>query len=166
MKASSRALTPAILLSAVLVGGSARADPTTSAFTFFVGVTESLSTLKVVMRQPAETRCIGRGEIEADGTLSLVQRVEDEGRLPYVRQWRIRQIGPGHYSGSMSEAAGPVTIDQVGSRYRFRFRIEGGMSVEQWLTPLPGGRSAATDMIVRKFGIAVASAKGVVRKVP
>jgi hypothetical protein len=64
----------------------------------------------------------------------------------------------------MSDAAGPVTIDQVGDRYRFRFKLSGSMSVEEWLTPLPGGRSATTNMTVRKFGFAVASSQGTVRK--
>lgn len=39
------------------------------------------------------------------------------------------------------------------------------MWVEEWLTPLADGRSATTDMTVRKFGMTVASAHGVVRKI-
>jgi hypothetical protein len=134
-------------------------------FRFFEGVTESVGTLKVMMRRPMHTRSIGRGQIEPDGALSLVQRVEDEGRPPYVRRWLIRQIAPRRFAGTMSEAAGPVAVDEIGARFRFRFRMNGSVSVEQWLTPLPGGRTATSDMTVRKFGIAVASAQGVVRKI-
>ncbi len=135
-----------------------------SPFTFFQGVTESIGTLKVVMHSPAATRSVGRGEIEPDGSLSLVQLVDDGEHSPHVRRWRIQQIAAGHFSGSMSEASGPVTIDQVDGRYRFRFGMSGGMWVEEWITPLAGGRSATTDLTVRKFGITVASAHGIMRK--
>lgn len=134
-------------------------------FSFFEGVTESVGTLKVVMRKPLYTRAVGRGQIQADGALSLVQRVEDEGRSPYLRRWLIRQVGPGRFVGTMSEATGPVTVDEIGNRFRFRFRMSGSLSVEQWLTPLPGGRSATSKMTARKYGIAVASAQGIVRKI-
>lgn len=107
---------------------------------------------------------MGRGQIEADGSLLLVQRVQDAGQPAYVRKWQIRRVGPGRYTGTMSQASSVVTIEQVGNRYRFTFRMNGNMSVEQWLTPLPGGLSASSDMTVRKFGLTVARSTGVVRK--
>lgn len=140
------------------------AGPAGNPLSFFEGVTESVGTLTVVMRKPVATRSIGRGELRPDGSLSLQQRVENQGEPVHVRQWLIRQLAPGHFSGSMSDASGPVTIDQEGARYRFRFKMKGGLSVEQWLTPLEGGRSARTDMTVRKFGFTVASSQGLVRK--
>jgi hypothetical protein len=132
---------------------------------FFAGVTETDGTTKVVMHKSVKTRSVGRGEIEPDGSLILVQRVEDEGRTPYLRRWAIRQTGAGRYQGSMSEATSPVAIQQVGARYRFTFKMKGNLSVEQWLTPLPGGLSASSNMTVRKFGLAVASSTAVVRKI-
>jgi hypothetical protein len=65
----------------------------------------------------------------------------------------------------MSEATGPVAIDQIGARYRFRFKMKGHLSVEQWLAPLPGGKSANNSMTVRKFGVAVGNGEGTIRKV-
>lgn len=155
-----------VLAISILIPGTACADRVTNGLAFFEGVTETVGTLKVALKRPTTTRSVGRGEIEPDGSLNLVQRVEDEGRAPYVRSWLIRQVAAGRFSGSMSEASGPVTIDRIGTRYRFRFKIRGGMSVEQWLTPRADGRSAASDMTVRKFGIEVASAHAVVRKIP
>jgi hypothetical protein len=160
----SRALAPVALFAASLISSAVTAqDP--DPFSFFEGVTESVGTLKVVMHKPIHTRSVGRGEVERDGSLSLVQRVEDEGKAPYMRRWLIRRAGPGRFVGTMSEATGPVTIDEVGDRFRFRMKMRGGLSVEQWLTPLPGGRSASSTMTARKFGIAVASSQGMVRKI-
>jgi hypothetical protein len=115
----------------ILISGAVHAERLNTAFAFFEGVTEGAGTLDVIMHKETATRNVGRGEIRPDGSLSLVQRIEEQRRSPHMRYWVIRQVTPGHFSGSMSDASGPVTIDQVGSRYRFRFRISGGMSVEQ-----------------------------------
>ena len=165
MNQLSRAFACLAFLPAFLSPASLTAQAAGDPFSFFEGMTESVGTLKVVMHQPVHTRSIGRGEVESDGSLSLVQRVEDEGRPPYVRRWLIKQVAPRRFVGTMSEASGPVTIDEVGDRFRFRLTMRGGLSVEQWLTPLPDGRSATSDMTVRKFGIAVASSQGTVRKI-
>lgn len=164
----SRVLAPVAFLAASFspasVAAAANTPQSGDPFSFFEGMTESVGTLKVMMHKPLQTRSIGRGELERDGSLSLVQRVEDEGKAPYMRRWLIRRAGPGRFVGTMSEATGPVTIDEVGDRFRFRLKMRGGLSVEQWLTPLPGGRSASSSMTVRKFGVAVASSEGTVRK--
>lgn len=160
-----RAIAPVALFAASLGPATAVAQPASDPFSFFEGVTETVGTLKVLMHKPVQTRSIGHGEVEQDGSLSLVQRVQDEGKPPYVRRWRIKRAGPGRFVGTMSEATGPVVIDEVGDRYRFRMKMRGGLSVEQWLTPLPGGRAAASSMTARKFGIAVATSEGTVRKI-
>ena len=160
-----RAAAPVAFFTASLSPGMVSAQHAADPFSFFEGVTESDGTLKVVMHKPQHTRAVGHGEVERDGSLSLVQRVEDEGKAPYMRRWVIRQVAPGRFIGTMSDATGPVTIDEVGDRFRFRLNMKGGLSVEQWLTPLPGGRSATSSMTVRKFGIPVASSQGTVRKI-
>ena len=132
--------------------------------TFFAGRTESIGTVKIAMKKPFRSRAIGRGQIRHDGSLDLVQRVEDEGQLARERRWRMRKIGPGRYTGTMSEAKGPVTVEEVGDRYRFRFRMDGNIAVEQWLTPMPDGRSARSVVTIRKYGIRVGGSDAVIRK--
>jgi len=152
-----------------LVGASASAvtsipDSSSDPMRFFEGTTESISTVKVIMRKPYRSKTIGDGDIER-GVLNLVQRVHDEGKEPYNRRWKMRQVAPGRFSGSMSEAAGPVLVEQVGDSYRFRFKMNGNLAVEQWLTPLPGGSVARSKMSVRRFGIVVGRSEGTVRKI-
>ena len=131
---------------------------------FFAGRTETQGMVKVLFRKPYRTRSLGQGRIEPDGSLSLVQRVEDDGKPPRERRWRVHQVGPGRYSGTMSDAAGPVDIEQVGNRYRFRFTMKGHLNVEQWLTPMAGATAARTTTRIRKFGMTVATTDGTVRK--
>lgn len=131
---------------------------------FFKGRTESIGTVKIAMKKPFRSRAVGKGEILPDGSLHLVQRVEDQGELPKERRWRIRKVGAGRYSGTMSEAKGPVTVEEVGGRYRFRFRMDGNVAVEQWLTPAPNYRSAESKVTIRKYGVLVGRSQAVIRK--
>ncbi len=132
--------------------------------TFFEGRTESVTNVRIVTRKPFRSRAIGKGIIKPDGSLELIQRVEDEGQLPRQRRWRMRQVRPGHYVGTMSEAKGPITVEEVDGRFHFRFRMDGSVAVEQWLTPLPDGRTARSVTSIRKYGIRVGASDGIVRK--
>lgn len=153
----------ALMIAAALSTAPAKAigaDP----LRFFEGRTEMVSLVKVVMKKPFRTQTIGQGYISPDGTLSLVQQVKEEGRQPRQRRWRIRQIGPGRYSGTMSEAVGPVQVQELDGKFRFTFSMKGHLAIEQWVTPLPGGKSAQSKIIVRKLGMRVASSEGTIRK--
>ena len=123
-----------------------------------------VSTVNLITKKPYRGRTVGHGRIEKDGSLVLIQRVEDQGQRPYQRRWHMRQVGPGRYSGTMTEAKGPVTAEEVRGRYRFRFRMKGGVSIEQWLTPLAGGRAALSAITIRKLGMKVGSSTGTIRK--
>jgi uncharacterized protein DUF3833 len=151
---------PILLLTAAPTAPGPEIDP----LGFFEGRTEGRGTVKVMMRKAYKTRSLGHGRIERDGSLTLVQRVEDEGKPPHDRRWRVRQTGPGRFSATMTEAVGPVTIEKVGNRYRFRFKMKGKLSAEQWMTPLPGGRVARNSLKVRKLGVVVATTSGTIRK--
>ena len=132
---------------------------------FFEGRTESVATVKSILKKPFKSRSLGRGRIEPDGSLTLVQRVEDEGKPPRERRWRIRRTGPARFVGTMSDASGPVTIDEVDGRFRFRFKMKGNLSVEQWLAPTNGGMAAGNVLTVRKLGMTVGTSTGIIRKV-
>jgi hypothetical protein len=157
---------PLLLLpAALLLSAPVTAESPVHPLRFFEGRTEGTGTIKVVLKKPYHTRSVGRGRIDRDGALVLVQRVEEEGKPARERRWRIRQIDARRFSGTMSEAAGPVLIEEVKGRYRFRFKMKGNLSAEQWLTPLPGGRAARNTITVRKLGMTVATGSGTIKKV-
>ena len=142
----------------------AAAAPSIHPLKFFEGRTESLGTVKTFMKKAYRIRSIGRGRIEPDGSLSLVQRVDEDGKPPRERRWRIRQVSSGRFTGTMSDASGPVTIEEVGGRFRFRFKMKGDLAVEQWVAPLADGKAARNRMTVRKFGMVVGTGDGMIRK--
>jgi len=117
------------------------------------------------MKRLYRSRTLGSGQILPDGSLALVQQIYDEGKPPTQRRWLVRQVAPGRYAGTMTEAVGPVSVRQVGGSYRFKFRMKGNLAIEQWVTPLPGGASARTDLTVRKMGLRVATSTGTISRV-
>lgn len=152
-------------VSALVLAAPVQASPIGDPLRFFEGRTESEGTIKILMKKPYRSSSTGRGKIESDGTLVLVQQVRDGSEGTKERRWRIRKVAPNRFVGTMSEASGPITVDQIGNRFRFRFKLKGGLSAEQWVTPLANGLSAASRLTVRKLGMTVATSEGMIRKV-
>ena len=152
------------LITATLLPASAVAENTRAPLQFFTGKTEMLSTVKVIMKKPFQSRAIGQGRILGDGTLALAQQVFDEGEATKQRNWKIKQVKADQFAGTMTEAVGPVVVDAVEGRYRFKFRMKGNLSVEQWVTPMPGGNAAKSNTTVKKFGVKVATSNGVIKR--
>ena len=75
----------------------------------------------------------------------------------------MRKVGPGRFAGTMSQAKGPVTVDEVDGRFRFRFRMKGGVSVEQWLIPVSHD-AARSRLTIRKLGFTVGRSEGTIRR--
>jgi hypothetical protein len=150
--------------SALLVAWPASAAPLADPLQFFAGITESVGTMKAMMHGVQHVQSIGHGTISEDGILTLVQQVHDQGEPAHERIWRIKQVSPTKFVGTMSEAASPIVIEQVGAGYRFRFKLHGGLSAEQWLVPNDDGKSGISTLVVKKFGVVVAKSKGIVRR--
>jgi hypothetical protein len=131
---------------------------------FFEGRTEGAGTLSIVMRSAQTMRVQSIGRRESDGSLTLRQTIKEGAKRPRVREWRIRELGQGGYTGTLTDATGPVNARTEGGRLRIRYEMKGGLDVEQWLVPQPGGRSLANEMRVRKFGLVVARVEETIRK--
>lgn len=165
-RGTGASLAVASLLTASALGltGSASAKRLDDPLRFFEGRTEMISTVKLLAKKPYRSRTMGRGVIRADGTLHLVQQVHDEGQRAYDRHWLMRQIAPGRFAGTMSEARGGVIVEEIDGHYRFRFKMKGSLSIEQWLTPLASGTAARSRIIIRKLGMRVGHSEGTIRR--
>ena len=87
----------------------------------------------------------------------MQQTVEEPGKPATRREWRIRQASPGHFVGTLSDAAGPIQGILSGNRLRLRFRMKGRLEAEQSIHLEPGGAPAHNLMMIRKFGFVVAT---------
>lgn len=133
---------------------------------FFAGRTESQGTLKVMMMATKTVKVRSNGHVEGD-TLVLDQLVEQEGEPAERRQWRIKKLASGRYSGTISDAKGPVSGDISGNRLHMRFKLNkaGGINVEQWMYLQPGGRVAINHATLQRFGMKVGSLEETVRRI-
>lgn len=161
---AGRLLVPAVLISLAIPIAPARAERMLEPLRFFEGRTELFSMVKVMMKKPYRSQTLGRGQILPDGSLSLVQQVQEQGKPTSHRRWLIREVSPGRFTGTMSDAVGPVQIQQIGGKFVFKFRMKGKLAVEQWIMPLPGGKSAKSKVTVKKLGVRVATSEGTIRK--
>ncbi|WP_374943102.1 DUF3833 family protein [Sphingomonas sp.] len=134
-----------------LAAGSAF-DPTA----FFAGRTQGTGVLKVAFRGPELTLVEGHGRVAADGTVILDQEVRRGARPATRRTWHLHLDGAGRYSGTLTDATGPVTGQVEGNRLHLSFAMKGGLHAQQWLDLQPGGTVARNVMVVSKFGMPLA----------
>ena len=146
------------ILAALPISAPAQAPPARSfdAVAFFTGNTSGEGRLKKLFSTAQATRVTGRGRVE-DGVLVLDQTVSIAGEPTRERQWRLRALGPGRWSGTLSDAKGPVVASAAGMVLTIAYTSSEGMGIAQKVTLAPDGRSARNRMTVRKLGIAVAT---------
>ena len=131
---------------------------------FFTGPTHGDGKLDQIMKGVRTVTVDSVGRPEANGTLTLTQRIAMQGDPPRSRVWRFKQVAPGRYVGSLTDASGPVETVAIGRAIRIRYPMKGGLHVEQWLTALPGGRAIDNRMTVTKWGLRVATLRERIEK--
>lgn len=138
--------------------------PAFDAIAFFNGRSFGTAELSIVMRRPERVTVQSQGRLRPNGELVLTQRIEREGRAPTRRQWVIRRAGPTRYTGTLTDAVGPITGEATGNRLRLSFKAKGGIDTVQWLTLAPDGRSADNLLIAKRFGATVATLRERIEK--
>lgn len=141
-----------MLVACLLAAGAPVFDP----LRFFAGRTRGEGRLKVVLRSAVAVSVRGRGTPQPDGSLVLEQRIVEGAKPPRTRHWRLREVSPGRYTGTLSDARGPVTDIVRGRSLRLAYATPGGFRIRQWLTLAPDGQSADNWLEARRFGIKVA----------
>lgn len=124
-----------------------------SPLAFFVGRSRSHGVLRVMFRPPRTVQVESDGVLAADGSLTLTQRIAEQHKPPRTRIFRLRQVSPGRYAGSLTDASGPVTGERRGDTLRLRYRMAGGLGVDQRITLAPGGRVAASRIGIYRMGM-------------
>ncbi|WP_174286997.1 DUF3833 family protein [Sphingomonas bacterium] len=132
-------------------------SPVFSPIAFFGGDTVGEGSLKIDLLHVRPVHVVGHGQIAADGTLTLVQHVREGEKPERLRTWHIRPIGGDRYTGTLSDAVGPVHVESHGNALHIAYAAKGGLRIEQWLFLKPGGQVATNHLVVRKLGIRIAA---------
>jgi hypothetical protein len=152
-------LFPIALVAALAACGmtppAAHASPVFDPFKFFLGRSHGDAQLKVIMKDYQSVNVDSIGRIEGD-TLIIDQHIVVRDGETRDRQWRLTKDGPGKYSGTLTDAIGPVTAEVEGDRLHIRYTSKDGQ-VEQYLSLAPDTKYADNRMTVKKHGIVVAT---------
>jgi len=130
---------------------------------FFRGRTHGEGTLKVTFQSPKKIAVDSFGREDKDGSVVLQQTINEPGKPPRTRYWRLRQTGPNRFDGTLTDAASRVRVDVVGERVRIRYKAKNHLDFDQWLAP-SGPKQVTNTMRVKRFGITVARFDEIIRK--
>ena len=131
---------------------------------FFAGRTVGEGVLHKTIGGSSRITVEGAGRIDERGTLILDQTIREDDKLPRLRRWVMRRASPNRFTGTLTDAAGPVEIAVAGPRATIRYRMENGLAVNQQLALQPGGRTLINRLTVTRLGIRVARLDETIRK--
>ena len=127
--------------------------PVFSPEVFFAGRTQGIGRLERLVGRSQGLRVESHGRFEPDGSFRLDQAVTFDDGSVERRSWRMQRTGPHTYAATLSDAAGPVSLEVDGNRLRIRYRMRPAVSMDQRLDLRPDGRSALNRATVSVLGI-------------
>ena len=130
--------------------------PRFDALAFFERRGAGRGVLSKVLSGTVPVRVTSEGTLAPDGTLTLVQQIEEGEKPPRTREWTLRETLTGRYVGTLTEAVGPVEAQAEGNRLSISYAMDGGFQVDQVLTLADDGQSAHNELRVTMLGATVA----------
>ena len=131
---------------------------------FFKGHTHGEGDLHKLFGKSVHVSVDSVGRMGKDG-LILEQTIRETEKAPSVRRWTIRRVAPNRYSGTLTDAIGPVTAEIVGPRADIRYKMRHGLIVQQQLAQQSDGTTVLNRLVVRKFGARVALLNETIKRI-
>jgi hypothetical protein len=131
---------------------------------FFAGKTHSDSVLKVVLKKPVPLIVDSVGGKGDRGDFVLIDTVHEGDKPVRQRKWIMREAGPNHFTGSLTDAVGPVDVQIDGDTASIRYVMKGGLQVQQELRLQGDGKTLSNHVVAKKLGLKFAHVDGTVRK--
>jgi hypothetical protein len=148
----------------LFVATSAAAEPKLDMLAFFTGKTHSESVLKVVLKKPVKLIVDSIGGKGDRGDFVMIDTVHEGDKPVRERKWIMKQAGPNHFTGSLTDATSPVDIQVEGDTATITYMMKGGLKVEQQLQLQRDGKTLSNRVTARKLGMKFARVEGAVRK--
>jgi len=147
------------LFAALSVSRTAYSEPAGDTFVpevVFAGRSNGIGELRILRGKARPFSVESVGTLRADGTLRLEQTMRFEGQPMESRFWVMRTTGPGRYSATLSDAAGPAVGRVKGRRLTLKYPLRRwGLVMHQTLDLNEDGRSIANLGSIRFFGIRI-----------
>lgn len=130
---------------------------------FFNGRTHADNDLKIVFHRP--TKLIVDSIGKRQGSEFIQTDTVHEGDKPVrTRIWRTHEISPGHFTGTLTDATGPVDIAVHGNGVIIRYTMKGGLDILETMELQGDGKTLSNHVIAKKLGLTFARVEGSVRK--
>lgn len=132
---------------------------------FFLADSVGEGTLRKLLGHtvPVQVTSSGSGDLQQ---LRLVQTIREGSNPARTRVWTIRRIDDRHFTGTLTDAAGPVHIEVRGSIAFVHYRMKNGLIVDQQLALEPNSLVICNELKVSKLGIPVARLNETIRRLP
>lgn len=154
----------AVAALAASTGSTADPGPTLDMIQFFTGRTHGENVIKIAFHGPHKLIVDSVGGRNKEGEFVLIDNVQEEGKPARKRTWVMRPSGANHFTGSLSDAIGPVEVSVSGDSASIRYTMrDGHLGIDQQLKLRRDG-SLANHVVARKFGIKAAQIDGSIRK--
>jgi hypothetical protein len=131
---------------------------------FFTGRTHGVGELDTMLSSPVKVTVDSVGRQQGD-TLTLDQTIREGDKPPRVRRWMMRRVAADRYTGTLTDAQTAVDVTVTGQRASIRYRMKGGLIVDQQLTLQSDGRTLLNRMKIKKFGLQVATVRETIKRV-
>jgi len=153
-----------LLLAALAAPASGTEDSKLDMIDFFTGKTHGENVMKIAFHHPHKLVIDSVGGRNKEGEFVLIDDVREEGKPARKRTWVMHPVTANHFSGSLSDANGPVDVVVSGDSATIRYVMrDGGLKIEQQLQLQHDG-TLASHVVARKFGMKFAQADGTIRK--
>ena len=146
-----------------LVAAAAPAHAAFDPVEFFRGRTQGEGTLKIIFQSAKTIKVDSLGYADKDGSLVIKQDIRESTKPVRTRYWRLKQIAPGRFAGTLTDAASPVRIEQTGNSVRIRYKAKDNLDFDLTLTP-SGPKTVRNRMRIKRFGVTVARVEEIIRK--
>ena len=146
--------------------GSAEADrPKLDMTAFFMGKSHAENVMRIALHGPKSLVVDSVGGRNKEGEFVLVDTVREEGKPVRTRTWVMHPSGPGHFTGFLSDAVGPVEVEVRGDTAVIQYVMkDGGLKIVQQVRLENDGKTLANHVVAKKFGLAFAHVDGTIRK--
>lgn len=130
----------------------------------FSGRSHGVGYVKFFLGRRRPFRVESIGDQQGDGTFRLDQTVSFEGEPETRRFWLIRETSPLHYTATLSDAAGPVRGQTVGTQLFLQYRLNSFLVVHQALELNPDGGTIDNVGRITFLGIPIGSLHEEIRR--
>jgi hypothetical protein len=161
-----KTLTALAVVALTLSAGAASADPgpKLDMLDFFTGKTHSDNVMKTALHRPHKMVVDSVGGHNKEGEFILIDNVQEEGKPARKRVWAMRPAGANHFTGTLSDAVGPVDVAVSGDTATIRYTMKDGrVAIDQRLQLQRDG-SLSNRVVARKFGMKFGQVDGTIRK--